>query len=33
MSLESRYELGTDVALSILAIIITVADNQSFYSS
>ena len=29
MSLESHYELGTDVALSILAVIITMADNHS----
>ena len=30
MSLESHYELGTDVALSILAVIITMVDNHSF---
>lgn len=31
MSLESHYELGTDVALSILAVIITVVDNHSIH--
>ena len=28
MSLESHYEFGTDVALSILAVIITMIDNH-----
>ena len=28
MSLESHYEFGTDVALSILAVIITMVDNH-----
>ena len=31
MSLESHYEFGTDVALSILAVIITMVDNHSIH--
>ena len=31
MSLESHYEFGTDVALSILAVIITMVENHSIH--